>query len=81
MNIIAIAIIVLVLLYVLWLLFIIINVSDESYNEYRKLLLNPELDTDGGDTVKYLVRKHTGEVQVRTKVSIGATKRFLNQNN
>jgi len=67
-------------LYVMYLGCILWNISDEDYDRYRKLLLDPESDTTG-DTIQTIFRDENGNIRVRRRVSIGATKRFLNKGN
>jgi len=67
-------------LYCFYLAYILWNISDEDYERYRKLLLDPDSDTTG-DTIQTIFRDENGNICVRRRVSIGATKRFLNKGN
>jgi len=52
--------------------------DDEDYNRYRNLLLNPEDDING-DTTMTLYKDNDGNLKIRKRVSIGASKRLLNK--
>jgi len=66
--------------YCFYLAYILWNISDEDYERYCKLLLDPDSDTMD-DTVQTIFRDYSGKIRVRRRVSLGATKRFLNKGN
>jgi len=52
--------------------------DDEDYNNYRNLLIHPEDDING-DTTMTLYKDEKGNLKIRKRVSIGASKRLLNK--
>ena len=65
-------------LYLMWLGTTFWMMDDEDYNRHRELILYPENDVLG-NTVTTLYKDEDGNLKVRKRVSIGATKRLLNK--
>ncbi len=65
-------------LYLIWLGLTFWMMDDEDYTRHRELILYPENDVLGNTTTT-LYKDEDGNLKVRKRVSIGATKRLLNK--
>ena len=65
-------------LYIIWLFIMLMGISDVDYKKHRNLIMHPENDPLN-DTMTSISMGKDGNLIIRKRVSIGATKRFLNK--